>query len=392
MAGARLLRAAPWPALAALLGTGREAADPDAERLCKLIDETTRLSPNRKPGQQLARLLENIFSLEAVAIFDNDLKEVYCAGEWPEGLDEALQNICIFETVSDERATGLSRRVLRMGHLPIGAMMVRGETGGRMATAMASVVAITFDRYHSFASESRSESARRAEQLRTTVLDSLAHAYKTPLTVIGAAGEGLCAMDDLTPAQAGLVNLITEQAALLGQLTTRLLRTARLDGSDMTPRAERVAVAPLLEEVVASLREQLTSVLVRISVAREDLSIVCDRSLLVALLTQYVDNAAKYGMAGSTMTIEAREGDGEVVFSVHSIGPVIPVTDFERIFDRYFRSSASSNRAPGTGIGLSIAKRTAQAQGGHVWVSSDPEKGTTFYASIPAVPQGGASI
>jgi len=131
---------------------------------------------------------------------------------------------------------------------------------------------------------------------------------------------------------------------------------------------------------------------VRISVAREDLSIVCDRSLLVALLTQYVDNAAKYGMAGSTMTIEAREGDGEVVFSVHSIGPVIPVTDFERIFDRYFRSSASSNRAPGTGIGLSIAKRTAQAQGGHVWVSSDPEKGTTFYASIPAVPQGGASI
>jgi two-component system sensor histidine kinase KdpD len=68
---------------------------------------------------------------------------------------------------------------------------------------------------------------------------------------------------------------------------------------------------------------------------------------------------------------------------------VIPSADFERIFDRYYRSSASSNRAPGTGIGLSIAKRAAQAQGGHVWVTSDLEKGTTFCASLPIVPQGG---
>jgi two-component system sensor histidine kinase KdpD len=75
---------------------------------------------------------------------------------------------------------------------------------------------------------------------------------------------------------------------------------------------------------------------------------------------------------------------------VHSVGPVIPVSDYERIFDRYYRSSASSNRVPGTGIGLSVAKRTAQAQGGHVWVTSSVENGTTFYASIPTVPQGGA--
>jgi len=70
--------------------------------------------------------------------------------------------------------------------------------------------------------------------------------------------------------------------------------------------------------------------------------------------------------------------------------PVIPPADFERIFDRFYRSSAASNRAPGTGIGLSVARRTAQAQGGRVWVASDAEKGTTFYASLPTVPQGGS--
>ena len=85
------------------------------------------------------------------AIFDADLEEVYRSGSWPVDVQDALQNICIFETVSDDAETGLCRRVLHMGNLPIGALMMRGETQGRIASAIASVVAITFDRYHSFA-------------------------------------------------------------------------------------------------------------------------------------------------------------------------------------------------------------------------------------------------
>jgi two-component system sensor histidine kinase KdpD len=364
----------------------------EAERLCVLISETTKLGVNRKPGNQLAALVQNIFEVESVAIFDADLREVYAAGEWSDDLEDVLQNICTFETSIDDSDTGLSRRVLHMGNLPIGSMMMRGETRGPMASAIAAVVAITFDRYHSFANESRNESARRTEQLRTTVLDSLAHAYKTPLTVIGAAAEGLGAMGNLSPAQAGLVAQINEEAALLNQLTTRLLKTARLQASDMIPRPEKVAVASLLEDVVAGLHDQLSSVTVKTGLSRDDLSLCCDRGLLLVLLTQYVDNAAKYGIAGTQVTIQAVEQAAEVIFSVHSFGPVIPPYDFERVFDRYYRSSAASNRAPGTGIGLSVAKRAAQAQGGFVWVVSDAEQGTTFYASLPTVPQRGSQL
>jgi two-component system sensor histidine kinase KdpD len=360
----------------------------DTERLCMFIHETTTLDPHRKPGQELAGLLRSIFELESVAIFDADLQEAYRAGPWSDDIRDTLQNICIFETISDDAETGLSRRVLHMGNLPIGALMMRGEIRGRLASAVASVVAITFDRYHALANESRTQSMRQAEQLRTTVLDSLAHAYKTPLTVIGTASEGISELGNLSPAQSGLVSLINEQTALLSRLTTRLLKTARLQAADMTPRAEKVAIAPLLEDVVASLRDQLAGFPVKILLEPDDLSIRCDRSLLVALLTQYVDNAAKYGIAGTAITIEAVEQAAEIIFSVNSMGPVIPPADFERIFDRYYRSSASSNRAPGTGIGLSVAKRTAQAQGGHVWVTSAIEKGTTFYASLPTIPQG----
>jgi two-component system sensor histidine kinase KdpD len=60
------------------------------------------------------------------------------------------------------------------------------------------------------------------------------------------------------------------------------------------------------------------------------------------------------------------------------------MADRERIFDRYYRSSTYSNRAPGTGIGLSVAKRVALIHGGYVWVTSDEIEGTTFFAAIPA--------
>jgi two-component system sensor histidine kinase KdpD len=105
------------------------------------------------------------------------------------------------------------------------------------------------------------------------------------------------------------------------------------------------------------------------------------------LLTQYVDNACKYSIFGTTITIRARRENAEIIFSVHSYGPEIPMTDRERIFDRYYRSASKSNRAPGTGIGLSVAKRVALIHGGYVWVTSEEVEGTTFFAAIPAPAQ-----
>lgn len=359
----------------------------ELDMLRRFIEEATALKPRNKPGSHLAAMLHRIFQLESVAIFDVDLDEIYQAGEPFESLPDTMRNICIFGTVSDDAETGISRRVLLMGDLPIGALLLRGETHGGTATTLASLIAITFDRYHALANESRTESARQAEQLRTTVLDSLAHAYKTPLTAISAASEGLSALGMLSPAQANLVALIDEQTTALTRLTTRLLKTSKLDATQMIPHLDKVAVLPLIEDVIASLAEQLANVTINIVLSRDDLSLRCDRGLIIALLTQFVDNAAKYGDIGSVVTIHAAEHATEVILSVHSFGPVIPAADIDRVFDRFFRSSVSENKVPGTGIGLSVAKRSAQAHGGHVWATSSADKGTAFYASIPQ--QGG---
>jgi two-component system sensor histidine kinase KdpD len=364
--------------------------------LYEFTRRTLAMNLHLEPGPQLAELVHEIFALEAVAVFDADLHRVYQAGLWSLDPRELAQNVYYFGTSDDDPDTGLGRRVLRLGAAPIGSLVVRGDTSPLTNNAIASLIAITFDRYRAFANESRIETERRTEQLRSTVLDSLAHAYKTPLTAIRAASTGLSEMGHLSEAQAELVALIDEQAGLLANLTTRLLTTARLDAGEVTVHATPVGVATLIEEVVASLSDRLAAMKVVIDLPDDGLVLHCDRQLMVMLLTQYIDNACKYSIFGTTITIRAVQDRAEIIFSVHSYGPVIPIADRERIFDRYYRSTthpgAHSNRAAGTGIGLSVAKRVALIHGGYVWVTSDEVEGTTFFAAIPASAQKRVSL
>jgi two-component system, OmpR family, sensor histidine kinase KdpD len=352
--------------------------------LYEFTRRTLQMNLHVEPGPQLAELVHEIFALEAVAVFDADLHSVYQAGIWPTDPQELAQNVYYFGTSDDDAQTGVGRRVVRLGTVPVGSLVVRGETTPLVNNAIASLIALTFDRYRAFANESRIETERRTEQLRATVLDSLAHAYKTPLTAIRAASTGLGEMGHLSESQAELVALIDEQTGLLNELTTRLLTTARLDAGEVALHATAVGVASLIEEVVASLADRLATMKVVIQLEDDTLVIHCDRQLMVMLLTQYIDNACRYSIFGTAITIRVLRARAEVIFSVHSYGPVIPMADRERIFNRYYRSSTQSNRTAGTGIGLSVAKRVAVIHGGYVWVTSEEVEGTTFFAAIPA--------
>ncbi|HWG20866.1 MAG TPA: ATP-binding protein [Terracidiphilus sp.] len=373
------------------LRAARRANSSTAEmrNLYELTRCTLQMNLGVKPGQQLAERLQKLFALDAVAIFDADLQEVYQAGKWSIDPGEMAQNIYHFETSDDDPHTGIGRRVVRLGTVPVGSLMVRGDLSPLTSSAVAAIIAITFDRYRATANETRIEAERDAERMRGTVLDSLAHAYKTPLTAIRAASSGLAEMGRLSPAQAELVALIDEQASLLNELTTRLLTTARLEAaeteaSELALHMESVSAASLFEEVIAGLGERSAGANIRVEVSPDDLVFSADRRLMSMLLTQYVDNACKYSDAGSLISLRAEHSVNEALLSVHSFGAVIPPADRERIFDRYYRSSASATRAAGTGIGLSIAKRAVLAHGGSVWVASDETEGTTFFAAIPA--------
>jgi two-component system sensor histidine kinase KdpD len=359
-----------------------EAQRRSMSRLYELSSRTQQLDLHHPPGSHLVNLVRELFAVDAVAIFDSDLDTIDLFGSFPLDAEEMARNTCYFEVNHDYEDLDFSRRVLRLGTAPIGALLIGARVNPLTVDAIASLVSITFDRYRSFASETRAAAAHQSEQLRTTVLDGLAHAFKTPLTAIRTASSGLIELGDLKPAHADLAALIDEQAVLLNNLTSRLLQTARLDAGQVSLKRQTVAIADLIDEVAAEQSGKLGDHSLQISISDKSLAARGDRELLAAIVTQFVDNAAKYSTPGSSIKISAQESASDVLIAVHNQGPLIQPKDRERIFERFYRCPETKHRAPGTGIGLSIAKKAAEVHNGHVWVISDELEGTTFFLSI----------
>jgi two-component system sensor histidine kinase KdpD len=273
--------------------------------------------------------------------------------------------------------------LLRAGNDSIGAIAIRGEVGRLVLDALASLTAVTLDRCVVFTKESEVEAAHQSERLRAAVLDSLAHAVKTPLTAIQAATDGLSEVGKLNPAQEELLSLIEDEAGKLNMLSVRLLQTAELEAADMSVAKDEIAVRDLVESVLEEQRGRMSGHPVEVAVPDSTLKLRGDRDLLSMALTQFLDNAAKYSFDGTAVKVSAWESHAEVMLAVHNFGPAIPLNDRERIFQRFYRSEGTRRLAAGTGIGLSTVMMAAEAHRGHVWVISNAEEGTTFYLSLP---------
>jgi two-component system sensor histidine kinase KdpD len=360
----------------------------DMQKLYELSRRTLSLDLHLAPGAKLVQLIVEIFAVEAVAIFDADLDASDIWGYWRTDVKELARNTCHFETNQDDAKQRISRRVLRLGAVPIGAVVLRGELNPLTIDAIASLVSVTFDRYRSFANEARAEAAHQSEQMRTTVLDELAHAFKTPLTAIRTASVGLLEIGAASPVQADLATLIEEQSVLLNDLATRLLQTAHLDAEAITIAKETVPIVRVIEEVIAEQAGQLGDHAIEVSIRDRSLAVRGDREFLAIIVRQFVDNAVKYSYPRSKIGITAEASASEILIAVHNEGDPIRLEDRERIFERFYRCPETKDRVQGTGIGLSIAKRAAEAHNGHVWVISGKEEGTTFFLSIEGLRGG----
>jgi two-component system sensor histidine kinase KdpD len=341
------------------------------------------------PGPQLVRLIRRTFFADDVAIFDADLARLDHEGDWSIDEQQIAKTAYLTDRNEDDRDIRTTQRVIRLGSSSIGAMAIRGEVDPLIANAVASLAAIAFERYRSYEKEALAESAKQAEQLRVAVLDALAHAFKTPLTVICTASSGLQEMGTLDKTEAELAELINQEAVNLNRLCTRLLQTAKLEASSVTLRTEPVIISRLVDDVVSGLSGTLKGHPIELSIQEQDTPLQGDRELLMMILTQYLDNAAKYSAPDTPIGVAVRESNSELLLSVRSRGSIIQMQDRERVFERFYRGSDAKQRVPGTGVGLSIVKKAAEAHQGHVWVISGEEEGTTFFLSMPKLQVGG---
>ncbi|MGD0802017.1 MAG: ATP-binding protein, partial [Terracidiphilus sp.] len=367
------------------LRNAREAAIHRAgmERLYELSRNSLLLDLRQAPGPQLVVLIHRLFDAHAVALLDMNLGRQDRAGEWDEG-EENLAKECFLHNISsDDTQSHTSRRILQAGTGSVGALVIRGQLDSLVVDALASLAAIMVDRYQWFEKEERAETASRSEQLRAAVMDALAHELKTPLTAVHTASSGLLELGGLSGLQRDLVTLIDDETSRLNRLCTRLLQTAKLEAEQMGLQVAAVNVKEVITEVLASTPEESDINRMHIDVRDPQLTLHVDRQLLAMILAQYVNNALKYSTPNTPIDVVARAGHNEVILSVHNFGPTIRIEDRERIFDRFYRAPGLKDAIPGTGIGLSVARKAAEAHHGHVWVISDDKEGTTFFLSIP---------
>ncbi len=321
---------------------------------------------------QLATLIRELVGVEEAIFWV--LEEASGRHAEPSTKDLAAYKIFQAGVDSDEPDDHVANRMLRSGATSIGAIILRGgDSDPLLADAVASLAAIAIQRAHALQRENQAEAERNTEQLRTAVLDGLAHEFKTPLTAIQTASSGLLAIDGLSPPQLELVSIIDERTNMLSRLCTRLLQTAALESREVRLRRSLTDIADLLHEIVSE-RDESTRARIVVRIPEPVVPIDVDAPMVQSAVLQLVDNAAKYADVESPILLTLRQFAEETMIIVENSGSPIPASDKEKIFQRFYRGAHAAHGPTGTGLGLSIVKKTAEAHGGSVSVESSDGK------------------
>jgi two-component system nitrogen regulation sensor histidine kinase NtrY len=208
----------------------------------------------------------------------------------------------------------------------------------------------------------------------------VAHEIKNPLTPIQLSSEHLMRVtkdkgEPLTPVLEECVTSILSQVKLLRQISAEFSSFA----SRPTPHPAPTSLAELIHSVVEPYYAGLTGrVRIDVDVPASLPMVLVDRVLLARAITNMMENALHAMPGGGTLTIRAAAGPSTIRLSVADTGSGMDPEALRRIFEPYF-----STKATGTGLGLTIAKRNVELQGGQIYVESSPGKGTTVTIALP---------
>lgn len=229
------------------------------------------------------------------------------------------------------------------------------------------------------------EALKRSDELKSALLASVSHDLRTPLTSIRTAIDNLLQRDlHWDHAQEQEFHfIISEEVARLTHLVEDLLDMARIEAGELQPSMQLGSVAEICGNVLDRCERELRHHSVKIDCS-EDLPMVkVDSPLIAEALTHLVENAAKYSPAGSEIIISASLESNELLISVSDDGPGIEANEFDRVFDKFYRSRrVNNNGAGGTGMGLAIARGIIEAHGGRIWVESEFGHGAVFTFAI----------
>ncbi len=218
---------------------------------------------------------------------------------------------------------------------------------------------------------------RRSNVVKTTLLRSISHDLRTPLTAITTAAGGLGSDTLSAEERAELAAVISEESDRLSQMVENLLDLTRLQSGAAEPRADWCSV----DELVAAAVHSVPAPPGGFDVELGELPLIqADASQLERALDNVLGNAAELG-GDEAVTIRARVAGQMLNLRVSDRGPGIPKEELERVFEPFYRARGSG--AAGSGLGLAIARGFVEANGGRLRAESLPGQGTTFVFQLP---------
>jgi two-component system sensor histidine kinase KdpD len=335
----------------------------------------------------LPRYIVESFGASGAAMFLERKQETYYFDTASQSLFPTDQLTAISgrgEPVLD-REHGLCFMPLRMGVRSVGSLALAGCGLSRETLeAIGSLAATAIERASTVEKLTKTEAARESDRLRSVLLDSVTHEFRTPLTAIKASAETLLSDAELDQSQRkDLLTVINEESDRLNRLIGEAAEVAQLDSQQLQLRLEPHNIREAVEAALAQSRAALQNHAVQTNIPDNLPLVRMDVDRITEVLVHLLDNAGKYSAAGTPIQITVELREGEVVTSVADHGPGIDDMEQEMIFEKFYRGRNQRMTIQGTGMGLAIARAIVELHGGKIGITSQVGRGSLFYFSLP---------
>src|SRR5215813_12156658 len=348
----------------------------EMERLYSLSRSIMLMDGNQPIGEQVARELARICEIPAVAIYDSPSGSVYYGGSDSILLyEQQLKETALKGLQSRDDSTNTLFAAIRLGGQSTGAIAIQGGILGDTALqALLNLVAIALENARSREMVTRSQAARQSQEFKSTLLDGLAHEFKTPLTSIRAATTALLGSNLSGRAQREFTMIVDQEAERLGRLVTEATHIARIEAGDIHINRQWLPVGTLIENVLAALELQRDGRHIDIAVPPDLPEAFVDGSLIQLALRQLVDNALKYSRRETAIQISTTLAGNDLIISVRNQADPLSQAEQSRIFEKFYRGQNARHLVAGTGMGLSVARDILLAHGGDIFLLDSNEK------------------